>query len=166
MFSLSLSVSFALSTASQNADVPCGPMASKRALLKPIGVCSAAEKCSIFLFMIASCTSFFVIRVMSGFVRCAPAFVVVVIPEIVIVDRGSRMDLSRARFISLHKDISKLQTAERRPKQGTYNSRRRTDNMLSRSNHEQGVMEHYYIYKSSKLHMCRQKKFLLKYTTG
>ena len=98
IFSLSLSVSFALRTESQNADVPCGPIASNRAVLRPIGVCSAAEKCSMFLFMMASCTSSFVVRVMSGFVSVAPVFVFTVLSGIVIVERGSLMDLSSALF--------------------------------------------------------------------
>ena len=102
MFSLSLSVSFALSTVSRNADVPCGPIASKRAVLRPIGVCSAAEKCAMFLSMMASCTSSFVVRVMSGFVSVVPVLVFTVLPGIVIVERGSLMDLSSALFISLH----------------------------------------------------------------
>ena len=102
MFSLSLSVSFVFSTALQKVEVPWGPIASNNAIFKPIGVCSAAEKFCMFLFIIASCTSFFVVSVMSGFVRVAPVFVVTVISGMVTVDRGSLMDLSRARLISLH----------------------------------------------------------------
>ena len=98
----SLSVSFALRTASQNADVPCGPIASKRAVFRPIGVCSAAKKYSMFLFMMASCTSSFVVKFMSVFVSVAPELVFTVLPGFFIVDRGSLMDLSSAIFISLH----------------------------------------------------------------
>ena len=56
----------------------------------------------MFLFIIASCTSVFVVRVVSGFVRVAPVLVWSVVPGMVTVVRESLMDLSRARLISLH----------------------------------------------------------------
>ena len=38
----------------------------------------------------------------SGFDRVAPETVVALVPGIVMVDRGSLMDLSKAQLISLH----------------------------------------------------------------
>ena len=54
-------------------------------MFRPIGVCSAAEKCSMFLFRMASYTSYFVVKVMSEFLSVAPELVITVSPGIVIV---------------------------------------------------------------------------------
>ena len=71
-------------------------------MFDPIGVCSAAEKYCMFFAIIACSTSFFVVSTVVGLVNVAPVSVVTVLPGIVIVDNGSRSDLSSTLLMPLH----------------------------------------------------------------